>query len=104
MRPRWQVAVILFAIPAFLLVLWAVSGREFHTKTHKAVAVAVRDEVFGDTTIEEKFIRGPLLGYYIGIDAVIVFAFLALAATGVYWWWSLRRERRTPRLIEGRSP
>ena len=104
MRPRSQLTIIAFAFPAFLLILWAVSGREFHTKTHKAVAVETRDEVFGDVIVQEQFIRGPLLGYYIGIDAVIVSALLALAVSGAYWWWSARRDRQTPHLAEGRPP
>jgi hypothetical protein len=83
----------LVGLPVLVVaLLWLASGRGVFTASGKAVPVAVRDTLFGDTTVETRFVSGPVFGYYIGLDAVVVLAVLTLVS-GLIWWWIARRRR-----------
>ncbi len=88
--------VIIFGpliLPAVVTICWLASGHEVFTKSGKYLNVPVRNELFGDTDIQVQFVPGPLLGYYIGLDLVIVTLLVALFA-GLVAWLILRRRRR----------
>ncbi len=61
--------------------LWESSGRERLTKNGKSVNVTVKDDVFGDSVERTEFKPGPILGWYIGLDAVAITTGAACLAT-----------------------
>jgi hypothetical protein len=92
--PKLIGVVVLLGLPVLVAVLWLSSGRETLTKSHKIVAVTLSDEIFGGTDVQQRFIRGPLLGYYVGLDLVGTVTAAAIV-TGLIWRWAARRKRRT---------
>lgn len=92
-RRRLAGLVIVIGIPVLLAVLWLASGRETFTKSGKPTEVLVQDPLFGDTLTETRFARGPILGYYIGLDLVLLSVLAALIVAAA-WWWLARRRRR----------
>jgi hypothetical protein len=84
--PVW---VFLVLLPVVTCVLWLSSGREMLTKSSRAIEFELQDAMFGDTINETHFVPGPILGYYIGLDAVAVtfgFFWAMLALAGVLRW------------------
>lgn len=79
----------LIALPVVAGGLWLGSGRETLTKTVRYVEVQVVDELFGDSITEAREVPGPVLGYYVGLDAVAAAVGVALVAALV--WWRRRR-------------
>src|SRR5437764_222747 len=69
---------VLLALPVVAVALWIGSGRETFTKHAKVVQVEARDDVFGDAVTEARIVRGPILGYFVGLDIVIVSAAASL--------------------------
>lgn len=67
LRVLFSVAIL---VPALALALWAWSGRENLTKHTRNVEVQVRDELVQDMVTEMRAVPGPVMGYYIGLDAV----------------------------------
>ncbi|HOO17631.1 MAG: hypothetical protein KBH81_04325 [Phycisphaerae bacterium] len=84
--------MILVGVPLLAAVLWLASGRETFTKSGRAVEVAVRDPLFGDMVTETRLERGPIFGYYIGLDLLLLALLLAVVVGAV--WWLLARHRR----------
>ncbi len=80
--------------------LWLASGRETLTKPSRSVTVQVQDELFGGVNTEVRSVRGPILGYYIGLDLVGI-VLLAALATAMTLWWISRRRRRPAGGVEG---
>jgi hypothetical protein len=95
MKPA--LAIVLIALPVMIVSLWLASGREVLTKPGKAVSVSVRDEVFGETFIQQKMVPGPILGYYVGLDMVILVAAGCLVLSVVAWWAFRRQASRRER-------
>lgn len=93
-RRRWLFAAILIGIPLLAVALWLGSGREVLTKPQRAVDVQITDKLFGDTIVETKFVRGPVFGYYVGLDLVIVATGACMAIGGISWIVGHRRARR----------
>ncbi len=87
-------------IAIFLLVVagWLASGREMLTKHTRVQSVLVTDELFGDTAPVQQFVKGPVLGYYIGLDLVILTALVVLLAGVVSYVVARRRAARKDRL------
>lgn len=83
-------ALICILPPLAALGLWAGSGRENLTKSTKNVQVEAVDDVFGDRITRTEARRGPVFGYFVGLDAVAGAAAVGLMAGGV-WIWRLRR-------------
>jgi hypothetical protein len=90
----------LVGMPVLTALLWLASGREVFTKSGKAAQVAVMDPLFGDTTTQTQFVRGPIFGFYVGLDGIMMVT-LACVAAGAIWWWAARRRRRATQLIGG---
>ena len=86
--------ILQLGIPLVVGVLWGASGWEVLTKSAKAVDVEVADELFGDTIVQTELIRGPILGYYVGIDLVIAAILLSTTAGALHWLWGRRRARK----------
>ncbi|HEY3241874.1 MAG TPA: hypothetical protein VGM03_00860 [Phycisphaerae bacterium] len=60
----------LIGMPVLTLVAWLASGRQVLTKAVRHVPAPVQDELWGpDQTFVTQ--RGPVAGYFIGLDAVI---------------------------------
>lgn len=89
MKPALAIALI--AVPIGTAGLWLASGREILTKSAKAVSVSARDELFGETFVQQKMVRGPVLGYYVGLDLVIVVTAVCLVLSIVAWWVARRK-------------
>ena len=102
MRARSKLAgvAVLVGVPLLVAILWLVSGRGLFTHSRQAVEVTVRDELFGDTRTEQRFVPGPVFGYYVGAD-VLLLSIVAAAAGGTAWWLISRRRARA--LQEGNS-
>jgi hypothetical protein len=92
LRGKLVCRLALLGLPLLTALLWIASGREVFSKSGKAAQVAVRDALFGDTTVQTQFVPGPIFGWYIGLDLVAVVALVCLAA-GSAWWWLARRRR-----------
>jgi hypothetical protein len=92
--------LVLLGLPVVAIVLWLSSGREFVTKSGRAVTVQVKDELFGGVNEETQLVPGPIMGYYIGLDVVGVVTAAALGCGVVLWWVSSHRRRRGPS-VEG---
>jgi hypothetical protein len=75
-RTRRLLAIL--ALPVVALALWLGSGREVLTKHTRIVGVAVRDDLFGDVNIVQQPVPGPIFGYYVGLDVVVLAILLAL--------------------------
>jgi hypothetical protein len=99
-RSKLLGALVLIGLPLLVAVLWLASGREVLTKSGKVVAVSVRDDLFGGVNVEERFVSGPLFGYYVGLDLVGVVTGAAIVAA-LLWWWAARRKRRAGHPTEG---
>lgn len=87
----WVAFVVL---PVFTACLWIGSGRETLTKPRRAVEIEVEDELFGDSFNELRLVRGPIFGYYIGLDAVIVTGMLSMSLVGGAKAVDRRRDRK----------
>lgn len=88
-------------LPVLTAVLWLTSGREVLTKSNRIVAVTVSDEMFGGTNVEQRLARGPIFGYYVGLDLVGAVT-AAVIVCGLVWAWAARRKRRrSPKAEEG---
>jgi hypothetical protein len=85
---------ILLGVPLLAAVLWLVSGRQIFTQAERAVTIQVPDKLFGGMNTETHFVRGPIFGYYVGLDAVVVTTFVCVVIGGVSWLLRRRRERR----------
>lgn len=73
-------------IPVLVAILWLASGRETLTKHERVVSVTVKDELFGDTNTVSQLRPGPIFGYYVGLDLVIIAvlgSLITLAIAGV---------------------
>lgn len=86
----WVAFVVL---PVFTCCLWVGSGRETLTKPRRAVEIEVQDELFGDSFKELRLVRGPIFGYYIGLDAVAVTGALSMSLVGAARAMSRRRDQ-----------
>ncbi len=73
----------LAGVSAVVFGLWLASGRETLTKHTRFVDVVVADDLFGDANVEKRPVRGPILGYYVGLDAAAAAAAAALVIAGV---------------------
>ena len=93
-RSKLGGVVVLIGLPLIAAALWISSGRETLTKSGKMIAVTVTDELFGGANVEQRLVRGPLLGYYVGLD--VVGAAAAAAVAGGLVWWLVARLRRRP--------
>lgn len=82
---------ILAGVPVLTAALWLASGREVLTKAERAVTVSVPDRLFGDTNDAVRFVRGPVFGYYVGLDLVIATLVVWLAIVGTCWLLGRRR-------------
>lgn len=85
----------LVVVPLAVAGLWCASERETLTKSIKYEEVEVPNDLFGDTDVELHPVRGPILGYYVGLDALIGSILACGAAAGVSFW---RRRRRAKAL------
>lgn len=83
--------LLLSLLPLVTAGLWLLSGRETLTKPMKYVQVEQKDELFGDVTPVNQEVRGPIFGYFIGVDAVVLTAAFAGVAAGVVLWLTGRR-------------
>jgi hypothetical protein len=88
---KYLLYTILVVIPVLTAVLWLASGHEVFSKSGKAAQVTVSDPLFGDTTTQTQFVRGPILGYFVGLDAVAVVTAICLAIAIVCRWVARRR-------------
>jgi hypothetical protein len=66
---------------AFVIGLWLASGRPVFTQHKRVVPVTVKDPFFGDTIVEQHFVPGPILGYFVGLDLVLAVAILSAVIT-----------------------
>ena len=92
MKPALAIALI--AVPIGTAGLWLASGREILTKSAKAVSVSARDELFGETFVQQEDgsrAPPPVLGYYVGLDLVIVVTAVCLVLSIVAWWVARRK-------------
>ena len=101
MRARSKLAgvAILIGVPLLVAILWIVSGHGMFTQARRIVGIPVRDELFGGTSTELRFVPGPVFGYYVGLDAVALTAAGAVAV-GLIWWWLSRRTARVRAAVE----
>lgn len=90
---RWVMLLSGLAV-AIVVVLWLASGREPLSKSGRSVTVEVRDDLFDDVTSRVQFERGPILGYFVGLDAVLATTGAAAIATGIVL---VAHRLRTPR-------
>ncbi len=88
MRVVFKLALIF--VPVGLAAMWLASERETFTKTTKFREIEVKDDLFGDY-VEPRAVPGPILGYYVGLDAVGGVTALCAAAGTVSWWQGRRR-------------
>jgi hypothetical protein len=86
--------IILIGVPVLFAILWLVSGHGVFTKSGEATEVVVRDPLFGDTLTETRFVRGPIFGYYVGLDLLLLSVVAALIAAAIWWLLARRRRRR----------
>ncbi len=87
--------IALVVVPLGVAGLWYASERETFTKSIKYEEVEVPNDLFGDTDPEWHPVRGPILGYYVGLDVVSGSIVVCGAAAGVSFW---RRRRRAAAL------
>ncbi len=85
--------LVLIGLPVTAVTLWLVSGREIHTRYARVIDVQVRDDLFGETFVQHQMVRGPILGYYVGLDLVILVAIACLATWAITRWVMRRRAR-----------
>ncbi len=96
MRIVFKLALIV--VPVCVAAMWLASERQTFTKTAKNRDVKVEDDLFGDY-VESRPVPGPILGYYVGLDAVGGVTALCAAAGAVSW----RRKRRARAADKRRS-
>jgi hypothetical protein len=95
--PRRVRLLILFLLPpAIATVLWLRSGREHLTKSMKSVEIRRHDDLFGGDEIVHEFKRGPIAGYFVGLDAVAVATVASVVLVGVSWITTRRPAQRDP--------
>ncbi len=94
---------VLIAVPAAAWVACLASGREVFTKAGKAAEITTRD-IFGDAQVEIQFQRGPILGYFIGLDLAVAVTVVALMVGGLAWWVHCRHARRQRAAQVNRGP
>ena len=87
-------------IPAVVLGLWLASGRGIWTQRVRYVTVTVPDSLFGDATQVQQPVPGPIHGYYVGLDLVVVTWLLAVAIASVVALIKLLARRR----LTGKEP
>ena len=80
----------LIVLPVCMAGMWLASERETLTKKVKFREVEVQDDLFGDY-VESRAVPGPILGYYVGLDAVGGGTALCAAAGAAIWWRKRRR-------------
>lgn len=85
---------LMVGAPVAMTGLWLGSGREVLTKQRRPVEIMVEDRVFGDSVTEIHWAPGPIFGYYIGVDLVVLAASCSLAIAGVMGWRARRAGRR----------
>jgi hypothetical protein len=102
----WRSVLSSLAIVAAIAVwvAWLASGRETFTKSGKALEVGVRNELFGDVDLQVQLQRGPIFGYYIGLDLAVAVTVAALIILGIVWLSSRRARRRRAAPVERGSP
>jgi hypothetical protein len=100
-RRRVAGLILLIGIPVLMGALWLVSGRETFTKWGRSTQVLIQDPLFGDTFAETRFVRGPIFGYYVGLDLFLL-SVLAAVVLGAIWWWLARRRRRVTHSAQGK--
>ncbi len=100
---RSVLSVLAIAATTAVWVAWLASGHEVFTKSGKALEVGVRDQLFGDVQLQVQLQRGPVLGYYIGLDLAIAVTVAALIVFGLVWL-SIRRGRRHGAATVKRGP
>lgn len=89
-----MILAVLALVPIGVAGLWAMSGREGVTKGAKVIRVREQDELFGDVVERDVLTPGPIFGYFVGLDGVLVsLGGAALLAVGVLWF---TRRRRSP--------
>ena len=88
MRIVFKLALIV--VPVCVAAMWLASERETFTKPVKNRDVKVEDDLFGDY-VESRAVPGPILGYYVGLDAVAGVTALSATAGAVFWWRNRRR-------------
>ena len=96
-----RLKILLVVLAATLCGSWLGSGREILTKSSRAVEVRVRNELFGDAETETRFVRGPIFGYYVGLDVVVVTGVFFLIAVMVYWARQRMRDKSVPKAEQG---
>lgn len=95
-------SAIMLVIPLIAAILWAVSGFERLTKSGKHVPVPPQNDVFGDSDPVLQLQPGPIFGYYIGLDLVLI-SFVSAVAI-VFAAWLVERRRRPTPLLHGNIP
>ncbi len=80
----------LIVVPVCVAATWLASERETLTKTTKIREVKVEDDLFGDY-VDSREVPGPILGYYVGLDAVAGVTALSATAGALFWWRNRRR-------------
>lgn len=94
MAIRRVILVLLVALVSIVTLLWHFGGQERLTKTFKTISKPFEDPDFGDVTMRDEVVRGPVLGYFVGLDAVIVIAIGAAIVAGVTMLATRRRVLR----------
>lgn len=90
--PRRVRLLTLFLLPpAIATLLWLRSGREHLTKSMKSVEIRRHDDLFGGDEIVHEFKRGPIAGYFVGLDAVAATTLASVLLVGVSWITTRRR-------------
>jgi ABC-type spermidine/putrescine transport system permease subunit II len=87
---RWILSLII-ALPVAVIITWLASGREVFTKHTKWVQVSARDPLFGDIITQSREVHGPIAGYYVGLDLVVLSVLIAVIAAIVLWWVNRRQ-------------
>jgi hypothetical protein len=82
---------LIIALPVAVIIAWLATGLEVFTKHTKWVQESVRDPLFGDMITQSREVHGPLAGYYIGLDVVILSVLIAVIAATVLWWVNRRQ-------------
>ena len=98
---------VLGCIPAVALGLWLASGRGVWTQRVRFVSATVTDPLFGDTSQVQQAVPGPIHGYYVGLDVVVVAALLAVAIASLVALIKLLTRRRPPGVrapLTGKEP
>ena len=90
-RYRGVILWILALVPCVMLALWNHSGRERLTKREKVVRVTEHDDLFGDSVQRDAIAAGPIVGYYVGLDAVGISAAAAAVFSAIVFVTTRKR-------------